>query len=214
MKTYSEKVLSIGEVRTALRCMQLGDLSVDEALDCLDEFAFQIRNVTMAKIVEDIIENELTPVQTEVMKMYLYENMGVMQISRIVDMSQAAVSKMIVRANNTLTRLMTPLIRYQSDISDAEFVPMKLSKLLEICAAKNGNASTLGEILTNLRVAYDIGTKRLASNLKISEWDLAAIENGKKIPSIITAMRYSALFDVEIEMKFKNGRGFYSCKRP
>ena len=91
---------------------------------------------------------------------------------------------------------------------------MKLSKLLEICAAKNGNASTLGEILTNLRVAYDIGTKRLASNLKISEWDLAAIENGKKIPSIITAMRYSALFDVEIEMKFKNGRGFYSCKRP
>ena len=61
MNTFSEKVLSIGEVRTALRCMQLGDLSVDEALDCLDDFAFRIRNVTMAKIVEDIIENELTP---------------------------------------------------------------------------------------------------------------------------------------------------------
>ena len=78
-----------------MRCMRLGDLSVDEALDCLDEFAFQIRNVTMAKIVEDIIENELTPVQTEVMKMYLYENMGVMQISRIVDMSQAAATAII-----------------------------------------------------------------------------------------------------------------------
>lgn len=194
--------------------MYLSDLSVDEALDCLDEFAFQNRNVTMAKLIEDIIENELTPEQTKIMKMYLYESMGVMQISRVVDMSQAAISKLIVRANNTMTRLMAPVIKYQSDIDDADFVPIKFDHLLEICAAKNGNASSLGEALRNLRVSFDISKERLASNLKISEWDLIAIENGDKVPSITTAMRYSALFDVELVMKFKNGRGFYSCIRP
>lgn len=148
------------------------------------------------------------------MKMYLYDNMGVAQIGRVLGLSQAAASKIVVRANNTIVKLMTPLIKYQSDISDAQLVPVKVGKLLDICAARNGNAASFCEELRNLRIAYDIGAEQLSSNLKISKWDLAAIEEGRKIPSITTAMRYSALFDVEIEMKFKNGRGFYSCKRP
>lgn len=214
MNTFSEKIISVEEARTALRCMKLGDLSEDEALECLDEFVFRVRNVTTAKIVEEIIEKELTPLQTEVMKMYLYDNMGVAQIGRVLGLSQAATSKIVVRANNTIVKLMTPLIKYQSDISDAQLVPVKVGKLLDICAARNGNAASFCEELRNLRIAYDIGAEQLSSNLKISKWDLAAIEEGRKIPSITTAMRYSALFDVEIEMKFKNGRGFYSCKRP
>lgn len=214
MNTFSEKIISVEEARTALRCMRLGDLSEDEALECLDEFVFRVRNITTAKIVEEIIEKELTPLQTEVMKMYLYDNMGVAQIGRVLGLSQAAVSKIVVRANNTIVKLMTPLIKYQSDVSDAEIVPIKIGKLLDICSARNGNAASFGEELKNLRIAYDIGAEQLSSNLKISKWDLTAIESGRKIPSITTAMRYSALFDAEIEMKFKNGRGFYSCKRP
>lgn len=105
-----------------MRCMKLGDLSEDEALECLDEFVFRVRNVTTAKIVEEIIEKELTPLQTEVMKMYLYDNMGVAQIGRVLGLSQAAASKIVVRANNTIVKLMTPLIKYQSDISDAQLV--------------------------------------------------------------------------------------------
>lgn len=194
--------------------MRLADLSEEEALDCLDDFAFRIRNVTTANLVEEIIETELTPLQTRIMKMYLYENMGVMQISRAVGLSQTAVSKALVRANNTIVKLLTPLIKYQSDIAEVELVPLKVSGLLEICAAKNGNAGSFCEQLRNLRIAYDIGAERLAENLKISVWDLAAIEGGKKLPSITTAMRYSSLFNVEIDMKFKNGRGFYSCKKP
>lgn len=108
---------------------------------------------------------------------------------------------------------MTPLIKYQSDIADAEFVPIKLDRLKEICAARNASTSLFCEALRNLRVAYDIGTKQMASNLKISEWELASIEKGNRLISASLAMRYSVLFNVEIVMKFKNGRGFYSCER-
>lgn len=214
MNNFSEKTLSLEEAKTALRCMKLGDLSEEEALDCLEDFAFGIRNVTTSKLVEEIIEKELTPLQTEVMKMYLYENLGVVQIGRIIGLSQSAVSKLIIRANNTIVRLLTPLIKYQNDISEAEIVPFQVSKLLNICAARNGNTDSFCEGLKNLRIAYDISLDRLASNLKTSRAELEAIENGRKIPSLTTSMRYSALFDVEIVMKFKNGRGFYSCKRP
>lgn len=213
MKTFSENVLSVDEAKTALRCMRLGDFSEEEALDCLDDLVLRIRNVTMAGIVEEIIENELTPMQTKVMKLFLYEDMGVVEIGRAIGLSQAAVSKLILRANKTIERLMTPLIKYQSDIADAEFIPIKLGRLTEICAARNANTSIFCEALKNLRIAYDIGTKQMASNLKISEWELASIEKGNKLISATMAMRYSALFDVEIVMKFKNGRGFYSCER-
>lgn len=207
-------MISVEEAKTALRCMKLGDLSEEEALECLEDFAFEIRNVTTAKLVEEIIENDLTPLQTEVMKMYLYENMGVVRIGRIIGLSQAAVSKIILRANNTIVKLLTPLIKYQNDISEAVIVPVQVNRLLEICAAKNGSTDSFCENLRNLRVAFDISKERLSTNLKISKGELEAIESGRKIPSITTAMRYSALFDVEIVMKFKNGRGFYSCKRP
>lgn len=214
MNNFSEKMISVEEARAALRCMRLGDLSEEEALECLEDFAFELRNVTTAKLVEEIIENDLTPSQTEILKMYLYDNMGVVQIARIMGLSQAAVSKTIVRANNTIVKLLTPLIKYQNDIADAEIVPINVGKLLSICAAKNGNTESFCEKLRNLRIAYDISKDRLSSNLKISRGELEAIESGRKIPSVTTAMRYSALFDVDIVMEFKNGRGFYSCKRP
>lgn len=213
MKTFSENVLSVDEAKTALRCMRLGDLSEEEALDCLDDLVLRLRNVTMAVIVEEIIENELTPMQTKVMKLFLYDGMGVAEIGRAIGLSQAAVSKLVLRANKTIERLMTPLIKYQSDIADAEFIPIKLSRLKEICAARNASTSLFCEALRNLRVAYDIGTKQMASNLKISEWELASIEKGNRLISASLAMRYSVLFNVEIVMKFKNGRGFYSCER-
>ncbi len=214
MDNLSEKMISVEEAKTALRCMRLGDLNEDEALECLDEFVFRIRNVTTSKIVEEIIENELTPLQSEIMKMYLYDNLGVVQIGRIIGMSQAAVSKTMFRANNTIIKYLSPLIKYQDDITDAKLIPLRVGKLLEISAAKNGNADSFGEALRNLRVAYDISPERLSSNLNISKGELAAIESGRKIPSVTTAMRYSALFNVEIDMKFINGRGFYLCKRP
>lgn len=214
MNNISEKIISLEEAKTALRCMRLGGLNEEEALETLDEFVFRIRDLTTSKIVERIIENELTPTQRQVLKLYLYENMNTAQIGRKLGVSQVNAYQTLARANEAIFRLMTPLIEYQNDLSDSFIVPLKVGELLEICAARNGKAESFGMKLRNLRTSYAISEKFLASNLKISCHELQEIESGKKMPSFVTAMRYTSIFDVEIGMTFRNGRGVYSCKRP
>lgn len=214
MNNISEKVISVEEAKTALRCMRLGGLSEEEALESLDEFAFRLRDITTSRLVEKIIENELTPIQSRVLRLYLYEGLNSAQIGRLLGVSQANAYQTLSRANETIIRLMTPLIEYQNDISNAELVPVQVGKLLEICAARNGNTDSFCEKLRNLRTAYAISEQRMASNLKISRRELEEIESGKRLPSFTATMRYSALFGIEIDMKFVNGRGVYTCKRP
>jgi DNA-binding XRE family transcriptional regulator len=213
MNNISDKIISLEEAKTALRCMRLGNLSEDEALETLDEFAFRIRNLTTVKLVERIIEKELTPTQRRVIKLYLYDDMNTAQIGKQLGFSQPHAYQTLMRANETICHLMTPLIEYQNDIVNAELVPLQVGQLLEICAARNSNTDSFCKKLRNLRISYAITEQRLSSNLKISRNELLAIESGKRLPSLTTVMRYSALFDAEIEMKFKNGRGVYSCKR-
>lgn len=214
MNFSEEKMISVEEAKKALRCMQLSGLSLEEALETLDDCAFRIRNLTTSKIVERLIETELTEPQRRVIKMYFYDEMNTVQIGKALNISQASAYQTIERASNILVRLLTPLIEYQNDIAVTDEIPIKVNGLLKICAAQNSNAKDFATQLRNLRLAYDVSEERLAANLKISEHELAEIETGKRLPTVIAAMRYSALFDAEINMNFKNGKGVFLCRKP
>lgn len=214
MHNISEKLISVEEAETALRCMRLSGLSEKEALESLDEFAFRIRDITMSKVVENIIEKELTELQRRVIKLYLYDGMNTVAIGRELNVSQANIHGTLSRANETIMRLMTPLIEYQNDILSAREVPLRVGELEEICAARNSNAREFCTRLRNLRLSFALDEKKLAANLKITQRELSDIETGRKMPSLTTAMRYSALFGAEIEMNFKNGKGVYLCRKP
>lgn len=214
MNNISEKLISVEEAKTALRCMRLSDLSEVEALETLDELAFRLRDVTTSRLVEDIIENSLSEVQRDTMKLHLYEGLNTTQIGERLGVSQASAYNALLRANNAIAKLMTPLIKYQNDICSAEIVPLRMKKLLEICGGRNSSTTEFCLQLRNIRLSNAVSEERLATNLRISQRELSEIESGKKLPSILTATRYSALFDIEIEMNFKNGKGVYNCKKP
>lgn len=214
MNNISEKLISVEEAKTALRCMRLGDLSEEDALESLDEFAFRLRDVTTSRLVEDIIENSLSEAQREVIKLHLYEGLNTTQIGERLGISQASAYNALLRANNAIARLMTPLIKYQNDICSAEIVPLRVKRLLEICSGRNSRTELFCMQLKNLRLSNAITEERLAANLRITQRELSEIESGKKLPSLLTATRYSALFSIEIEMNLKNGKGVFNCKNP
>lgn len=213
MNNISEKMISIEEAKTALRCMRLGGLDEIQALETLDELAMRVRKLTTAKIVESIIENNLTQTQAEAFKRYWYDGENTAQIARELNVSQPNVYKTLMRANETIKSSMSALIQYQNDLADVKIVPIHIDEALEILSAQKRGSKSLGEALRNLRVSYAITPQNLASNLKISQKELTDIENGLKIPSAVIASRYTALFNVEIIMEFVNGRGRYICRQ-
>lgn len=213
MNNISEKVISIEEAKTALRCMRLSGFDEVQALETLDEFAIRIRKLTTARIVENIINNSLTLPQADIVRRYWFNGQNTMQIARDLNVSQANVYRTLTRANEAIKNNMAALIQYQNDLDDISIVPIHIDESLEILSAQKRESRTFGEALRNLRVSYAITPQSLASNLKISQKELSDIECGNKIPSAVISSRYTALFNVEITMNFKNGRGVFICKK-
>jgi len=205
-------MISLDEAKTALRCMWLGGLSEEEALDCLDEVADRVRKVTISKIVEEVIEKSLSESQRRYIRMYWYEQKNAAQIARECGVSQAGVYKTIEKANEKIKELMTPVVMYAGLVSESEVIPV-VEEAMEICSARKSLTESFCEALRNLRVGNAITTETLASALKINERELTEIESGHRIPSIVTVMRYSVLFGMEITMTFVNGKGKYKWEK-
>lgn len=212
MEETSEKMISLSEAKAVLRCMRLGGFSEEEALDCLDETAQRVRAVTTSSLVEEIIENNLSAVQRDYIKKYWYENKNTAEIARECGVSQAGVYRTIERANEIIRDLMTPVMKYRENVAKAEILPL-VQEAVEISAARNSLTDSVSEKLRNVRVENAISIEKLARALKISAKELEEIEGGRCVPSIITAMRYSAIFGLDIKMNFINGRGYYECQK-
>ena len=82
--------------------------------------------------------------------------MNTSQIGKALGVSQPNAYQTLMRANEGIVRLMTPLVEYQNDIAKAELVPLQVNRALEICAAKNGNTNSFCAELSNLSVYYAI----------------------------------------------------------
>lgn len=212
MNNISNKVISIEEARAALRNMRLSGLSETEALETVDELALRIRTLTDAKLVEHLIETELPENQANIIRHYWYLGQNTMQIAREFDTSQSHIYRTLTRANNTIKKLMSPVIQYHNDIISAEIVPLHFCDVMDTLSAQKQRTESFHGALRNLRVSYAITPEQLARNLKISLKELADIESGRKIPTTVTASRYTALFDATITMDFHNGRGNYECR--
>lgn len=212
MTGISNEQISIEEAKAALRCMRLGGLSPEESIETLESLTQRIRKVSTSKIVENIIENQLSDVQQKFIKEYWYSGKNTACIARENGVSQANVYNILTRANETIRKLMTPIVQYHNDLIETDVVPLYVESLMEICAARNSDTQRLCKKLENLRVSSAISHEQLASLLKITKRELKDIESGNKNPSIETLMRYSSAFGVEITIDFVNGRGNFECK--
>lgn len=212
MTNISDEMISVDEAKAALRCMRLSGLSEEDSLESIDCFAERIRKVSTAMLVEDIIENQLSRTQSTFIKDFWYSGKNTTEIASEYEVSRANVYRTLSRASDTIRRLMTPLVEYHKNLIDIELVPIYLNEIMQICSARNSETDSFCSQLRNIRISYAITAQHLADSLKISLRELTEIESGRRIPTITTMMRYSALFGLEIKLEFTNGRGTYQCK--
>lgn len=213
MNDFSEKLISMEEARAALKAMRLGGLNEDEALECIDEVAERVRKVTCVTLVEDIIESKLSAVQRDYIKKFWYEQKNTAQIAREYGVTQAGVYRTIERANEIIKDLMSSVLSYQNNLKLSEVKPLAIEGIMEVSSASKSFTASFCEALRNQRVSRAIAPETLARALKISRKELEDIENGYQIPSAVTVMRYTALFEMEIKMTFINGRGSYEWQK-
>ena len=212
MKSISDEVISIEEARAALRCMRLCSFDEEEALESIDSLVCRIRKVGTAKLVEEIIEKRLTETQRHFVKEYWYLNKNTTQIARENGVSQANVYRTITRANETIKELITPLVMYHKDLATAEITPIYFDEIMRITSALKKDEIQLAGQLKNIRLSKAVTPEQAAQAVCITVNELEKIENGRKMPSAEILERYSKAFNVEINLKFINGKGRYEWK--
>ena len=212
MKSISDEVISIEEARAALRCMRLCSFDEEEALESIDSLVSRIRKVGTAKLVEEIIEKRLSETQRLFVKEYWYSNKNTAQIARENGVSQANVYRTITRANETIKELITPLVIYHNDLVSAEITPLYFNEIMKITSAFRTDKTRLAGQLKNIRLSKAVTPEQAAQAVCITVNELEKIENGRKMPSAEILERYSKAFNVEINLKFINGKGRYEWK--
>lgn len=213
MKNISDEVISVEEARAALRCMRLCSFDETEALESVESLVHRIRKVGTARLVEEIIEKKLSETQKHFIKEFWFNEKNTAQIARENGVSQANVYRTISRANETIKEFITPLVMYHNDLVITEIEPLYFSEIMNITSASERKGISLSEQLKVIRLSNAVTSEQLAKAVCITVGELEKIENGKKLPSLEILERYSRIFNVEINLKFINGKGRYEWKK-
>ncbi len=213
MKNISDEVISVEEARAALRCMRLCSFDETEALESVESLVHRIRKVGTARLVEEIIEKKLSETQKHFVKEFWFNEKNTAQIARENGVSQANVYRTISRANETIKEFITPLVMYHNDLVITEIEPLYFNEIMNITSVSERKGISLSEQLKYIRLSNAVTSEQLAKAVCITVGELEKIENGKKLPSLEILERYSRIFNVEINLKFINGKGRYEWKK-
>ena len=206
MKGISDEVISVEEAKAALRCMRLGGFDESEALESIDSLVGRIRKLGTAKLVDDIIETDLSENQRIFVQEYWFSGKSTAQIARERGMSQANVYRTLTRANETITELLTPLVRYHRDLPDVQVAPLFLAEIMGVCSARRNKGENIGEQLKSIRLSRAATPEQTARALCITEKQLGKIEGSVAEPTLELLEKYSAVFSVRFNFEFVNGR--------
>lgn len=212
MTNISDEVISVEEAKAALRCMRLCNLDEYEALESVDCLVERIRKVTMAKLVEEIIETKLTENQRTIVQEFWFLGKNTAQIARDLCVSQANVYRTLTRANACIKELLTPLVMYFSDLHSVQVAPLLLGEIMEICSAKRSQNDTLAEMLKNIRLTKAVTPEQASRAMCITVTELKKIEKGEKKPTLGFLLRFSEVFKVEFDLTFTKGKERYEWK--
>lgn len=213
MKSISDKVISVEEAKAALRCMRLCGFDETEALESIDSLVERIRKIGMSELVDDIIETRLSETQRIFVQEYWFSGKSTAQIARERGVSQANVYRTISRASETITELLTPLVRYYRDLPDVQVAPLFLEEIMGICSARRNKGENIGAQLKSIRMSNAVTPEQTARAMCITVKKLESIENGKAEPTLELLERYSAVFGVHFNFEIVNGRRKYEWKK-
>ena len=213
MNSISDEVISVEEAKAALRCMRLGGFDETQALESIDSLVERIRKISTATLVDEIIENRLSENQRIFVQEYWFSGKSTAQIARERGMSQANVYRTLGRANDTITELLTPLIKYYRDLPDVQVAPLFLEQIMGICSARRSKGENIGAQLKKIRLINAVTSEQTARALCITVKKLESIENGKTEPTLELLERYSAVFGVRFNFEIVNGRRKYEWKK-
>lgn len=173
------------------------------------EYLMRRRNVTLATLLGDSLEEDLSENERKTIKAYWFERRSVGDLAFEYGVTERSVRYTLERANKKLQHCLRHAVKYQYDMENIVFLPTAVMRAMSVYAARKGAVNDICDIVKNVRISRDISQKRMADDLEISLSYLNDIEQGRKFPTSELLTKIAAYFSISIEFTIKDEGGVY-----
>lgn len=206
MKSITNSLISLEEANFALRCMKDYSFTVAEAIESIETTVDRVRNIDMAWLTNYIIDTKLSAVQRHVIRRCCLDSISANQCAQELGISLRAVYSARTRGMEIIGEYLEPLVMYFRDLPERETIPLFTSSSLKILAAQTHRQGKTGDILKNIRTAYNVSVKDTAKVMGTREKDILSAEKGARPLSVDEIENYSRAFGVNIIIEFDKGK--------
>lgn len=163
--------------------------------ETMAEYVSRRRTVDLAALVRQIVEEELTDTQKQVIQMRYYENLMPLEIAQRLQIRNSVVVRTLRRAEANIEQHLKYVVRYQYNLRHVPFLPLAARKAMAVSAARYGKADAALR-LRQLRAGENLSPEAVANAVSISPKRLCEIEDGQAVPDARELLRLSMFYGV------------------
>ena len=116
-----------------------------------DAYVRRRKTIDLAQLVQQVIEEELTDAQKQIIRLRYYEERTPTQIAEQLGIGVSTVCKTLDRAEAHIRRSLRYVIQYQHDMRNMEVLPCALREAMATAAGRYGRGKDVADRLRKLR---------------------------------------------------------------
>ena len=163
--------------------------------ETMAEYVIRRRTFDLAALVRQVIEEELTGTEQQVIRLRFYDNLMTHEIAQRLRMNKSSVSRALTSAEEHIRQYLKYVVRYQYDLEHVPFLPLAVRKAMAVSAARYGKPDA-ASALRQLRTAENLSAEKVADAVGIERARLREIENGRAAPDTAELLRLASFYGV------------------
>ena len=153
----------------------------------------------LARALERIIQEELSPSQRQLLERCWLEGEKPAQIARETGRSRSTVSRTLRRAQEVIdSRLKYAVLALEREKEESDYLQM-VSQASQVLAASSHEGHTIGGRVQRLRMQHALTKKQLAAALSCDEAAVSRWERDVELPDTAALMRMVQLFSIRAD---------------
>ena len=153
----------------------------------------------LARALEQIIQEELSPSQRQLLERCWLEGEKPAQIARETGRSRSTVSRTLRRAQEVIdSRLKYAVLALEREKEESDYLQM-VSQASQVLAASSHEGHTIGGRVQRLRMQHALTKKQLAAALSCEEAAVSRWERDVELPDTAALMRMVQLFSIRAD---------------
>ncbi|MBR5618409.1 MAG: hypothetical protein IKW76_01595, partial [Clostridia bacterium] len=129
--------------------------------ETMAEYVIRRRTFDLAALVRQVIEEELTGTEQQVIRLRFYDNLMTHEIAQRLRMNKSSVSRALTSAEEHIRQYLKYVVRYQYDLEHVPFLPLAVRKAMAVSAARYGKPDA-ASALRRLRTAENLSAEKVA----------------------------------------------------